>query len=237
MGLLQEWREIAYNQEADKKQLQKFWTEYFLIEKGIYEKLLSNPDEVVKGTVKELADKYGIKVLTMAGFLDGINDSLKVPNPIETMDENTEVTLAFDKEMLSKDRRSAETIPAPAEAERNTNTAAAEINKKVREKASVEKRAPFLVIRRNVYGCNDLWRDLSGLFCNSPQRGHGFFRDLASGGWFSLSLGSTLSFWKMAFAEIGSPGGGRHPGGLPPDFCRGGRPYHDRHVCKRGAGT
>ena len=33
MGLLQEWREIAYNQETDKKQLQKFWTEYFLIEK------------------------------------------------------------------------------------------------------------------------------------------------------------------------------------------------------------
>ena len=100
MGLLQEWREIAYNQEADKKQLQKFWTEYFLIEKGIYEKLLSNPDEVVKGTVKELADKYGIKVLTMAGFLDGINDSLKVPNPIETMDENTQVKIEIDPQKL-----------------------------------------------------------------------------------------------------------------------------------------
>ena len=103
MGLLQEWREIAYNQEADKKQLQKFWTEYFLIEKGIYEKLLSNPDEVVKGTVKELADKYQTEVLIMTGFLDGINESLKgYENPIETMDENTEVTLAFDKEMLYK---------------------------------------------------------------------------------------------------------------------------------------
>ena len=100
MGLLQEWREIAYNQEADKKQLQKFWTEYFLIEKGIYEKLLSNPDEVVKGTVKELADKYGIKVLTMAGFLDGINESLKTPNPIEDMDENTQVSLDIDLEQL-----------------------------------------------------------------------------------------------------------------------------------------
>lgn len=102
MGLLQEWREIAYNQEADKKQLQKFWTEYFLIEKGIYEKLLSNPDEVVKGTVKELADKYGIKVLTMAGFLDGINDSLKAPNPIETMEADTKVSLDYDKELLYK---------------------------------------------------------------------------------------------------------------------------------------
>ena len=97
MALLQEWRDIAYSQKTDKKQLQKFWTDYFLIEKGIYEKLLSNPDEVVKGTVKELAEKYEIPVLTMAGFLDGIDDSLKVKNPIDTMDENTEVTLAFDK--------------------------------------------------------------------------------------------------------------------------------------------
>ena len=83
MSLLQNWRDIAYNQEADKKQLQQFWTNYFLIEKNIYEQLLSNPDEVVSGTVKELAEKYGQEVLTMVGFLDGINDSLKIPNPIE----------------------------------------------------------------------------------------------------------------------------------------------------------
>ena len=31
--------------------------------------------------------------------LDGINDSLKVQNPIETMDENTTVSLCFDKEL------------------------------------------------------------------------------------------------------------------------------------------
>ena len=100
--ILEQWRAIAYDQQADRNKLQRFWANYFNIEKGIYEKLLSNPDEVVKGTVKELAEKYGIKVLTMAGFLDGINDSLKVPNPIETMDEDTEVTLAFDKEILYK---------------------------------------------------------------------------------------------------------------------------------------
>ena len=38
----------------------------------------------------------------MVGFLDGINDSLKTPNPIETMKEDTEVSLAFDKEKLYK---------------------------------------------------------------------------------------------------------------------------------------
>lgn len=102
MSLLQDWRDMAYSQETDKARLQKFWTDYFMIEKGIYEKLLTNPDEVVRGTVKELAEKFGIDVMTMVGFLDGINDSLRVKNPIEEMDENTEVNLGFDKELLYK---------------------------------------------------------------------------------------------------------------------------------------
>ena len=102
MALLQDWRDMAYSQQADRVQLEKFWTNYFLIEKGIYEKLLSNPNEVVKGTVKELAEKYDVEVMTMVGFLDGINDSLKIQNSIEEMDENTEVNLGFDLETLYK---------------------------------------------------------------------------------------------------------------------------------------
>ena len=100
--ILEQWRSIAYDQQADRNQLQRFWANYFNIEKGIYEQLLSNPDEVVSGTVKELAEKYGQEVLTMVGFLDGINDSLIEPNPIDTMEEDTHVSLAFDKEKLYK---------------------------------------------------------------------------------------------------------------------------------------
>ena len=102
MGLLQQWRDTANSQQTDKKVLQKFWTDYFMIEKGIYEKLLSEPDVKVKGTVKELAAKYEIPVMTMVGFLDGIDESLIVQNPIEEMDEDTEVNLIFDKEKLYK---------------------------------------------------------------------------------------------------------------------------------------
>lgn len=100
--LLEQWRDTAYSKEMNQNELQKFWNTYFQIEKEIYEKLLEKPDEEVKGTVKELAEKYGVEVFTMTGFLDGINDSLKTPNPIETMDENTEVSLGFDKELLYK---------------------------------------------------------------------------------------------------------------------------------------
>ena len=38
----------------------------------------------------------------MVGFLDGINDSLKEQNPIDTMEEDTPVNLGFDKELLYK---------------------------------------------------------------------------------------------------------------------------------------
>ena len=102
MALLKQWHELAYNQKVSQAEIQKFWERYFLLEKSVYEKLLENPDEVVEGTVKELAEQYELTIMDMTGFLDGINDSLVTPNPIETMDEDTKVSLAFDKEKLYK---------------------------------------------------------------------------------------------------------------------------------------
>ena len=108
MALLEQWRKIAYNETADRNTLQQIWAAYFQEEKDIYAKLLKNPDEVVSGTVKELADKFGVSIMTMTGFLDGINDSLKEPNPIEEMEEETQVQLGFDKELLYKNMVAAE---------------------------------------------------------------------------------------------------------------------------------
>lgn len=102
MALLQEWHKIAYNEKANKQDLNRFWQRYFMIEKGVYEKLLSNPEEKVEGTVKELAEKYGLSIMDMTGFLDGINDSLTEKNPIATMEEDTRVNLIYDKEKLYK---------------------------------------------------------------------------------------------------------------------------------------
>ena len=100
--LYQQWQNIAYDETADRSQLEKFWGTYFQIEKEIYEKLLSNPDEAVKGTVNELAEKFGQEVLTMIGFLDGINESLLIEQDLDAVEEDTVVSLAFDKERLYK---------------------------------------------------------------------------------------------------------------------------------------
>lgn len=102
MGLLKKWRDTAYSETANKGDLQRLWATYFEAEKEIYATLLKNPDEVVKGTVQELADKFDVELMTMVGFLDGINDSLKEENPIDDMEADTVVQLGFDKELLYK---------------------------------------------------------------------------------------------------------------------------------------
>ena len=100
MGLLQEWREYAYGVELNSKEGKAIWDKYFEQEKAIYQQLLAAPEEVVSGTVQELADKYGMELNYMVGFLDGINESLKEPNPIEEMEADTVVKLPIDLESL-----------------------------------------------------------------------------------------------------------------------------------------
>ena len=101
-SLLGQWRAKAYDQKANKGDLQRLWKDYFESEKEIYKQLLQDPDNVVRGSVKELAEKFDISLEKMVGFLDGINDSLIEKNPIETMTEDTEVQLGFDKKLLYK---------------------------------------------------------------------------------------------------------------------------------------
>ncbi len=100
MGLLQDWREYAYGVEINSKAGKAIWDKYFKEEKAVYEELLSNPSDIVTGTVKELADRYNMELNYMVGFLDGINDSLKEPNPIEDMTADTVVKLDIDLEKL-----------------------------------------------------------------------------------------------------------------------------------------
>ena len=100
MTLLENWRNKAYGEGTNDKQKEELWKRYFLIEKGIYEQILAEPDKVISCTVAELADKYGTDIETITGFLDGINDSPKEANPIETMEESTPIKIEIDPEKL-----------------------------------------------------------------------------------------------------------------------------------------
>lgn len=100
MTLLENWRNLAYGDGTNDKQKQELWKKYFLTEKGIYEKILSDYKTQIKCTLKELAEKFDTDIQTITGFLDGINESIKVSNPIETMDEDTEICIDIEPEKL-----------------------------------------------------------------------------------------------------------------------------------------
>lgn len=100
MSLLTDWREYAYGLDDRTPEGKNFWLQYFNAEKGIYQQILKEPETVITGTVQELADKYGISLQFMVGFLDGIDESLKTPNNIEEMEADTEVTIEIDPEKL-----------------------------------------------------------------------------------------------------------------------------------------
>ena len=98
MTLFKEWRDLIENQtEATFK---NFWEEYSGAETRIYSSILDNPEEVVSGTLGELAEKYETRPVIFMGFLDGINTSLRQELDFENFDESSQVTLDIDLEKL-----------------------------------------------------------------------------------------------------------------------------------------
>ena len=101
MTLLEIWRDKAYGNGTDDGQKKHLWERYFLKEKEIYEKILSDPKQKIECTVRELADKFGTDIETITGFLDGIDESLAgYQNDIDNMDEDTIVKIEIDPEKL-----------------------------------------------------------------------------------------------------------------------------------------
>ncbi len=99
MTLYQKWQTYADETRVSQQEFQAFWGNYFETEKTMYQQLLTT-SEVMSGTLAEMAEKFDVDVMTMVGFLEGINNSLKAKNPLETMDENTHVSLDYEKETL-----------------------------------------------------------------------------------------------------------------------------------------
>jgi len=99
MSLYKQWTDMVVEYVKTKGEA-AFWSEYGAIEKNIYSKLLANHNNVVKGSLKALAEEYGTTPIFFMGFLDGINDSLIDTIDLEKLDENSEVQVNIDFEKL-----------------------------------------------------------------------------------------------------------------------------------------
>ena len=98
MSLYQEWVDLYEKQT--KETFQKFWDEYAASEKKIYEQLLSAPESKYEGVVQEKAAELGVKDTIFMGFLDGINDSLKEKQDVESIERESSFSLDVDLEKL-----------------------------------------------------------------------------------------------------------------------------------------
>lgn len=99
MSLYKEWTDMVVEYVKTKGE-KAFWEEYGNIETIIYKELLSNHKSAKKTTIKELAKELNTTEEFIMGFIDGINDSLKSPYDLETVNADTELVLDIDFEKL-----------------------------------------------------------------------------------------------------------------------------------------
>lgn len=102
MSLYEEWKEVSdIDPEEDEKGYKALWNEYLTKETAFYEDILGKKQDVVEGTICELAEKYDVTPVMMAGFMDGISESLKSDfDNLEELEADTQVRLEIDFEKL-----------------------------------------------------------------------------------------------------------------------------------------
>lgn len=100
MTLYEQWFSTAYNR--DGRINERLWDDYIPQEQKIYEYILDNKVNELKGTVAELAEKFGVSSLYILGFIDGLNDTQSPAINLENMTEETEVTITIDFPVLYK---------------------------------------------------------------------------------------------------------------------------------------
>ncbi len=101
MALYQDWKS-KYEQKSDVS-TDEYFAAYLEKETEAYKIILSENTGKLAGTVSELAQKFGLAEDEMAGFLDGVNDSLSVPladEALEAVEPDTQLDLEIDFEKL-----------------------------------------------------------------------------------------------------------------------------------------
>jgi len=98
MSIVKEWNDLCENSATNENQ--QFFQEYFMKEKDVYAELLGNKENVVKGTIEELAKRFNLTNVEMIGFVDGINTSLNESIDLDSLEETSEITLDINWKSL-----------------------------------------------------------------------------------------------------------------------------------------
>ena len=95
MNIYDKWNDKLKSDDAAQ-----FYNTYLEQETEAYKAILAEKDKHLKGTVAELAEKFGMEDWVFAGFMDGINTSLKNSVDLDTLGNDTALDCVIDFEKL-----------------------------------------------------------------------------------------------------------------------------------------
>lgn len=98
MTVYEQWKELIAG--LDENASAAFEEEYYTKEQAVYQEILGAPDTIIQGPFDAVAKRFGFTNAMFAGFMEGINTSLKSEVDVAAMKTDTPVSLAVDFEEL-----------------------------------------------------------------------------------------------------------------------------------------
>ncbi len=100
MALLQQWEAIIEQNAQTPESYKKFHKEYIETEKYIYIQILDSKTTNLKGSIKDLSDKYEVLPILFVAFLDGVNTSLTEELKLDDLTEESVIDITIDFKKL-----------------------------------------------------------------------------------------------------------------------------------------
>lgn len=100
MSLYESWMKKAFSQEG--RSIEAVWEEYLPKEQKIYEYIIGEKVEKLEGKVSELAERFDMTAEQIVAFVDGINAALPEQFEMDTLTEDSQISLSIDFEKLFK---------------------------------------------------------------------------------------------------------------------------------------
>ncbi|NLJ94524.1 MAG: SEC-C domain-containing protein [Clostridiaceae bacterium] len=94
---INQWNNMFKDQQSQQQNMAEIDL-YYKLETNAYEKILAEPDKIWQGPFEELQYELGFrnKPVIFAGFLEGINSSLRNQIDLEQLSEDSQITLEPD---------------------------------------------------------------------------------------------------------------------------------------------
>lgn len=98
---IQEWNDLFKDQATQEKNMVQIDL-YYKLEEAAYKTILQDPTKTWQGSAGDLAAGLGFKdnLVIFAGFLEGLNPSLKSQIDLEAMTDETNIKLDIDFDQL-----------------------------------------------------------------------------------------------------------------------------------------